>query len=402
MDPLHNPFSPGAGSPPPELAGRAKTLEQARVTLGRVKAGRPERSQLFIGLRGVGKTVMLNKIREMAEEMGYRPVFIEAHENKPLPALLLPPLRQLLISLDRMAAVSAKAKRGLRVLKSFFNGIKLKYQDIEIGIDIDAEEGTADSGDLEADLSALFLALGEAAADRKTAVALIIDELQYLGEQELSALIMAMHQISQRQLPVVLIGAGLPQLVALAGRAKSYAERLFQFPELGPLQPQDAMEALQEPVAEAGVRFTDEALHEIIAQTQGYPYFLQEWGYQAWNIAEHSPIEIEDVRQATDESIKRLDANFFRVRFDRLTPREKEYLRALADLGESPQRSGDVADRLGVKVQTIAPVRNNLIKKGMIYSPSHGDTAFTVPLFGGFMKRIMPDAVRRTSNRADN
>jgi len=390
MDPLRNPFSPGAGSPPPELAGRARILEQARVTLGRIKAGRPERSQLLIGLRGVGKTVLLNKIREMAEEMGFRPVFIEAHENKPLAALLLPPLRQLLISLDRMATVSEKAKRGLRVLKSFFNGVKLKYQDIEIGIDVEPEEGAADSGDLEADLSALFQALGEAAVDRKTAIALIVDELQYLTEEELSALIMAMHLISQRQLPVVLIGAGLPQLVAHAGRAKSYAERLFQFPELGPLQPEDAVAALQEPVMEESVRFTDEALKEVIVQTQGYPYFLQEWGYQAWNITDQSPIEIADVRRATDESIKRLDANFFRVRFDRLTPREKDYLRALAELGEGPHRSGDVAEQLGVRVQSVAPIRNNLIKKGMIYSPSHGDTAFTVPLFGGFMKRIMP------------
>lgn len=390
MDPLHNPFSPGAGSPPPELAGRAKILEQARITLGRIKAGRPERSQLLIGLRGVGKTVLLNKIREMSEEMAYRPIFIEAHENKPLAALLLPPLRQLLISLDRMANVSEKAKRGLRVLKSFFNGVKLKYQDIEIGIDIDPEEGTADSGDLEADLSALFLALGEAAVDRGTAIALIVDELQYLSEEELSALIMAMHQISQRQLPVVLIGAGLPQLVALAGRAKSYAERLFQFPELGPLQPEDAAAALQEPVTQENARFTDDALQEVIVQTQGYPYFLQEWGYQSWNIADRSPIEIGDVQQATDESIRRLDTNFFRVRFDRLTPREKEYLRALAELGEGPHRSGDVAEQLGVKVQSVAPVRNSLIKKGMIYSPSHGDTAFTVPLFDGFMKRIMP------------
>jgi len=235
MDPLHNPFSPGAGSPPPELAGRSQILEQARIALGRIKAGRPERSLLVIGLRGVGKTVLLNRVRELAEQSGYRSVFVEAHEGKPLAALLLPPLRQILISLDVLASVSEKAKRGLRVLKSFVNGIKLKYQDVEIGMDIDAEPGAADSGDLEADLSALFLALGEAAADRKTPVALMIDELQYLNQKELSALIMAMHQIAQRQLPVVLIGAGLPQLVALSGRAKSYAERLFQFPELGPL-----------------------------------------------------------------------------------------------------------------------------------------------------------------------
>jgi hypothetical protein len=390
MDPMQNPFSPGAGSPPPELAGRGPLLEQARVTLGRVKAGRPERSVLLVGLRGVGKTVLLNKVRELASGFDYHAVLIEAHERKPLAALLLPPLRQVLISLDRMAQISQKAKRGLRVLKSFFDGLKLKYHDIEIGIDVDPETGTADSGSLEADLAEVFVAVGEAAADRHTAVALIIDEMQYLNEEELSALIMAMHQISQRQLPVVLVGAGLPQLVALAGRSKSYAERLFQFPEVGALEPIDAAEAVQEPVQEQGVRFTEAALQEIILQTRGYPYFLQEWGYQSWNLADRSPIGIEVIHHATRESIRRLDANFFRVRFDRLTPREKDYLRALADLGDTAQRSGDIAERLKVKVQSIAPVRNGLIKKGMIYSPAHGDTTFTVPLFSDFMKRIMP------------
>lgn len=396
MNPLENPFSPGAGSPPPELAGRSQVLEHARVVLGRIKLGRSERSMLIIGLRGVGKTVLLNEIRNLADQSGYKSVFIEAHENKLLPTLLLPPLRQLLISLDVMASVSQKVKRGLRVLKSFFNGVKVKYQDIEINMDVDPEPGVADSGDLESDLASLFLALGEAAADRGTAIALIVDELQYLSEDELSALIMAMHQISQRQLPVVLIGAGLPQLVALSGRAKSYAERLFQFPELGPLQPKDAEAALQEPVEKQGVRFTKDALREIIQQTHGYPYFLQEWGYQAWNLATQSPIEVDVVRQATQESIRRLDTNFFRVRFDRLTPRERDYLRAMADLGEGPQRSGDIADQLNVKVQTVAPIRSALIKKGMIYSPAHGDTAFTVPLFGDFMKRIMTDIVPKT------
>jgi hypothetical protein len=387
---MQNPFSPGAGSPPPELAGRGPLLEQARVTLGRVKAGRPERSFLLVGLRGVGKTVLLNKVRELASGFDYHAVLIEAHERKPLAALLLPALRQVLISLDRMAQISQKAKRGLRVLKSFFDGLKLKYHDIEIGIDVDPETGIADSGSLEADLAEVFVAVGEAAADRHTAVALIIDEMQYLNEEELSALIMAMHQISQRQLPVVLVGAGLPQLVALAGRSKSYAERLFQFPEVGALEPIDAAEAVQEPVQEQGVRFTEAALQEIILQTRGYPYFLQEWGYQSWNLAGRSPIGIDVIYHATRESIRRLDANFFRVRFDRLTPREKDYLRALADLGDTAQRSGDIAERLKVKVQSIAPVRNGLIKKGMIYSPAHGDTTFTVPLFSDFMKRIMP------------
>lgn len=391
MDPLRNPFAPGAGSPPPELAGRRPLLEQAKVTLARVKVGRPARSMLLIGLRGVGKTVLLNEIRQLAASMGYQAISIEAHENKPLPALLLPPLRQLLFALDRMANASEKAKRALRVLKSFLNGVRVKLGDIEIGIDVDPEAGAADSGDLEADLAALFLAIGEAAADRGVPVAIIVDELQYLSANELSALIMAMHQIAQRQLPVVLVGAGLPQLVGLAGRAKSYAERMFEFPEVGALAPPDARAALEEPLRQENVRITQPALNEIIAQTQGYPYFLQEWGYQAWKLAPHSPIDIDTVRRGTEESIRRLDQNFFRVRFDRLTPREKAYLRAMAALGDTAQRSGDIAERLGVKVQTVAPLRSALIKKGMIYSPAHGDTAFTVPLFADFMKRVMPD-----------
>jgi len=390
MDPLQNPFSPGAGSPPPELAGRKPLLDQARITLGRVKAGRAERSFFLVGLRGVGKTVLLNKIRELADNQAYHTALIEAHEGKSLVELLLPALRQVLSALDRMAQLSEKAKRALRILKSFFNGVKLKVYDIEIGLDVEPEAGTADSGDLEADLPQLFIAVGEAAADRASAVAIIIDEMQYLSEQELSALIMAMHQISQRQLPLVLVGAGLPQLVALAGRSKSYAERLFQYPQIGPLLPAEAAEALQEPVQEQGVAFTPEALAMIIEQTQGYPYFLQEWGYQAWNLADASPIGTDVIARATAESIRRLDQNFFRVRFDRLTPREKYYLRALADMGDTTQRSGEIAERLHVKVQSIAPVRNGLIKKGMIYSPAHGDTAFTVPLFAAFMKRIMP------------
>lgn len=394
MNPLHNPFAPGAGAPPPELAGRGPLLAKAGIVLARVKAGRPECSLLMVGLRGVGKTVLLNRIRELAEGEGYRVVFVEAHEDKPLPALLLPPLRQLLVGLDRMATVSAKAKRALRVLRSFFDGVRVKVGEIEIGIDVDPEVGTADSGDLEADLPALFLALGEAASDRGVPIAILIDELQYLSEKELSALIMAMHQIAQRQLPIVLVGAGLPQLVGLAGRAKSYAERLFEFPEVGALAPADAHAALQGPAAEQQVAFTGPALAAIYVQTQGYPYFLQEWGYQSWNLAQASPIDVDVVRHATEDSIRRLDRNFFRVRFDRLTPREKDYLRALASMGDEAQRSGDIAERLGVKVQSVAPLRSGLIRKGMIYSPAHGDTAFTVPLFADFMKRVMPDEPR--------
>lgn len=391
MDPLQNPFSPGAGSPPPELAGRDDLLEQARITLGRVKAGRYEQSLMLVGLRGVGKTVLLNRIRGLAEAAGYGVVMIELTEHRSLPELLVPSLRQVLFQLDSMAGVSEKVKRSLRVLRSFIGGVKFKLGEVEVGLDIDPEKGTADSGDLEADLAALFVALGEAAQDRGTAVAIIVDEVQYLNEDEMSALIMAIHRVSQRQLPLVLVGAGLPQLVGLAGRSKSYAERLFRYPPVGPLMGDDAKEALRDPVMQQGMEFTEEALDELARITRGYPYFLQEWGYQSWNMAEASPIGIDVVRRATDVAVRKLDESFFRVRFDRLTPREKDYLRALADLGPGPHRSGDVADRLGVKVQSIAPLRSGLIRKGMIYSPAHGDTAFTVPLFDEFMLRTMPE-----------
>lgn len=395
MDPLTNPFSPGAGNQPPELAGRSELLYKVEVLLARVKAGRSEQSMFMVGLRGVGKTVLLNRVREMAEEQGYQALLIEAHESKSLPLLLLPPLRQVLFALDRMQNISQKVKRGLRVLRSFIGGVKLKMGDAEFGLDIDPETGSADSGDLEADLAELFVAVGEAAADRGKAVAIIVDELQYMTEVEMSALIMAIHRVSQRNLPLVLIGAGLPQLVGLAGKSKSYAERLFIYPEVGALSLQDASLALQGPVSTQGVAFTTEALAEIFRVTQGYPYFLQEWGYQSWNMAQQSPIDLPLIKRTTIASTIRLDQSFFRVRFDRLTPREKDYLSALAEMGAGNQRSGGVAERLGVKVQTIAPLRSSLIKKGMIYSPAHGDTAFTVPMFDDFMLRTMPDGPRK-------
>jgi hypothetical protein len=390
MNPLTNPFSPGAGSPPPELAGRDSILDKTKITLGRIQTGRPEKSFLLVGLRGVGKTVLLNRVREIAEEMSYKTIFLEAHENKSLAGILLPSLRGLLFDLDRMENLSEKVKKGFRVLKSFLSGIKLKAYDFELSLDVDPETGTADSGDLEIDLPPLLEAIAEAAKDKKVAIVIIIDELQYLSAKELSALIMSIHRINQRSLPLVLIGAGLPQLVGLAGKSKSYAERLFDYPAIGPLDKKDAIEALQGPLKEQQVEFSREALDEIIDKTKGYPYFLQEWGYHAWNIADKSPITIDVAIKATTKSIDRMDESFFRVRFDRLTPSEKKYLRALADLNAESHRSGDVAEKLGVTVQTLAPTRNSLIKKGMIYSPSHGTTEFTVPLFSEFMKRIMP------------
>lgn len=394
MDPIKNPFSPGAGSPPPELVGRDPILEQARILLGRVKQKKPEKSMLLTGLRGVGKTVLLNEIKRMADGDGYRTISIEAHEGKALGMLIAPYLRSLLYDLDRVAGTGDKVKRGLAVLRSFIGALKLTVGEVSIGLDIEPEKGAADSGDLEIDLPNLFVAIGEAAEDRKSVVAIFIDEIQYFNQKELGALIMAMHKVQQRQLPLVLLGAGLPILPGMAGESKSYAERLFNFPNIGALSKEDTAKALKEPAQEAGVLFEEAALDEVFHLTKGYPYFLQEWGYVAWNLTTASPITLQVVRDARQVVIPRLDENFFRVRYDRLTPSEKNFLRAIAELGPGAHRTGDIAEILKVKVTSLGPVRAKLINKGMIYSPAHGDLDFTVPLFDDFMIRSMPNFKR--------
>ena len=391
MDRIANPFSPGAGAPPPELAGREAILEQAHVLFGRVKARRPEKSLLMTGLRGVGKTVLLNEMERMPLKEGYRTIFIEAHEDKSLALLLIPQLRRLLFELNRLAGAGEKVRRGLAVLKSFISGIRISAEGYEFGLDIDSEQGAADSGDLEIDMPNLFQAVAEAASERSTSIAILIDEIQYLRPPELSALIMAMHKMQQQQLPLVLAGAGLPILPGLAGESKSYAERLFSFPDIGPLSAIDSISAIKEPIESAGETIEDAALQAIFHLTKGYPYFLQEWGYQAWNQAEKSPITAAVVNNTISLVKQRLDENFFRVRFNRLTPREKTYLRAMAELGAGPNRTAEIAETLGVKINTLGPIRASLIKKGMIYSPAHGDMAFTVPLFDEFMKRAIPE-----------
>jgi hypothetical protein len=391
MDPIKNPFSPGAGSPPPELVGRAPILEQSRILLGRTRIGKPEKSLLLTGLRGVGKTVLLNEIRRMARTDGCYTAFIEAHEDKPLAPLIASQLKTLFFELNRIAHTGDRVKRGLRVLRSFLGGLKLSMGDFELGLDIDPETGAADSGDIEMDLPNLFEAAGEAARERESVIALFIDEIQYFSRKELGALIMAMHRIQQNQLPVVLVGAGLPVLPGLAGESKSYAERLFSFPDVGALSEEDSARAISEPAQAAGVIVEPDALAEIYRLTRGYPYFIQEWGYQTWNLGERSPITPSVVQSATAAVIPRLDRNFFRVRFDRLTPSEKNFLRAMSELGSGPHRTGDIAAALSVKVSSVGPVRSKLIKKGMIYSPAYGDMAFTVPLFDEFMRRAIPD-----------
>lgn len=387
MDPRNNPYVPGAGTPPPELAGRHDVLEKAEIALTRIHRRLPSKSLIVVGLRGVGKTVLLVRFEQLAESLGYRSSLIEAHEGKTLPELLVPPLRKLLFSLSLAAVAGDKGRKALRTLRSFMGSVKLTWNDMELGID--PLVGTADSGDIEHDLTDLFVSVAEAAAEKNTAIAICIDELQYLNEKEFSALIMALHKINQLNLPLVVVGAGLPQILGLAGESKSYAERLFDYPPVGPLALEDAKAALTRPAAQLDVHYTDEALTKIITLTKGYPYFLQQWGYEVWNVAESSPITLHDVIEASENAIRSLDESFFKVRFDRCTPAEKRYMRALAELGNGAQRSGDIAEMLGVKVTTVAPTRSKLILKGMIYSPQHGETAFTVPLFDEYMRRVM-------------
>jgi predicted transcriptional regulator len=390
VDPVANPYAPGAGTPPPELVGRDLLRETARVAIERVRRGLPTKSLLMVGLRGVGKTVLLDSMRDAAEHGGIHTLRIEAPEGRSLPALLAPQLRQALLRLSRNDQAKAYAKRGLRALAGFAKALKVKYVDIEVGIDLDPEAGLADNGDLEQDLAALLETVGTAAQRGGTAIAMFVDELQYVEEDEMAALITALHRCAQQKRPVLLVGAGLPQLRGRMGQAKSYAERLFDFPAVGPLPADAAALAITKPARKAGVDFEKAAVDRIVTETGGYPYFLQEWGKHAWDAARASPITLKDVKAASASAVAALDESFFRVRFDRLTPAEKRYLRAMADLGGGPHRSGDIAERLGRKVTALGPTRNQLIAKGMIWSPSHGDTAFTVPLFDEFMKRIMP------------
>ena len=391
MDPILNPYAPGAGTQPPELAGRDDLRDIARTALIRTKIGRSSKSILMVGLRGVGKTVLLERIREEAESNGIYTLQIEAPENRSFPSVMVPQLRLTLLKISNREAAKELAQRALRGLAGFVKTLKLEYQGIGLTLESAPEPGLADSGDLETDLQDLLEVVGAAAKADQSCVALFVDELQYVKEDELAALITALHRTSQRGLPVTMVGAGLPQVRGRMGKAKSYAERLFEFPEIGTLSPEDAKLAIAKPARDEGVEIEPIALDAIVAQTQCYPYFLQEWGKHVWDVAESSPITVSNVDVASRQAVAGLDASFFLVRFDRLTPTEKRYLRAMAQLGQGPHRSGDIAGVLDRAVTSLAPTRSKLINKGMIWSPNHGDTAFTVPMFDEFMVRIMPE-----------
>ena len=387
MDPLNNPFAPGAGTQPPELVGRAGIMEAAHTALHRIRNGKPEKSLMLLGLRGVGKTVLLNRIRSEAKEIGYEVLKLEAPEDQRLAEYLAPALKATLLRLSRVEKAKTLANRALGALKNFARAFEVSVGDFRIQL---AETYAAESGNLEVDLPELMEAVGDAAKAAESSVALLVDEIQYLSEEDFRALIVSFHNIAQIGLPVVLFGAGLPQVAGLAGRAKSYAERLFDYPVVGPLDEDSARMAIRRPVENENVEITDDALTEVVKVTHGYPYFLQEWGKHAWIAADSSPIEASDIRVAHSAATEALDRNFFRVRFDRLTPREQDYLRAMAELGEGPHRSGKISQLLKRKVESLGTLRSGLIRKGMIWSPSHGDTAFTVPLFEEFMRREMP------------
>ena len=386
MDPIRNPFAPGAGSRPPELAGRSALLQDAELALRRVRLGRSDKSQMLLGLRGVGKTVLLNRIAELADAIGYEQAQLEAPEGRPLATYLVPALKSILLRLDRVEQAKAWAGEAMAALRGFAGAFKVSVGEVKVGLN---EAVAADSGNLEVDLPELLVSTARAAKAAGTSMVILIDEVQYLSEDELRGLIVALHRISQKGLPMILFGAGLPQLAALAGEAKSYAERLFDFPGVGALDEEAAAQAIADPIRDEGAAITREALAEIVRVTEGYPYFLQEWGKHTWQQAIGPEINLNDVLAATQTARAALDSNFFRVRFDRLTPREQAYLNAMAQLGEGPHRSGAIAEAMGLKVERIGPLRSGLIRKGMVWSPAHGMTAFTVPMFAAFMRRAM-------------
>ncbi|XWN29944.1 MAG: ATP-binding protein [Devosia sp.] len=390
MDALTNPYTPGAGSPPTELAGRDDAIALAETEMQRAKAGRFAKGIVFYGLRGVGKTVLLNTIKKRADNAGYAVIAFEVPERRSFLSALLPAIRKTLIRLSTVEAVRDRYMRARRYLNGLINAVKVRYEDVEVSVDLEA--GALDvTGDLETDLGDMLCELGRAARGSNTCVVIFIDEVQYTDHDELGNLLAAIHQVTQEELPILLFAAGLPQILSLSGKAKTYAERLLRFQEIGQLSEMHAREALVAPAASQGVAYDDDAVESILEDTMGYPYFIQEWGQNAWSIAVTSPIKGSDARSATAAALTQLDDSFFKVRFDQLTPAEKRYMRAMAELGSGPHRSGDIANIMERKVESVAPTRNSLIKKGMIYSPAHGDTAFTVPLFDGFMKRIMPD-----------
>ncbi len=350
---------------------------------------------VLVGLRGVGKTVLLRHLRDMAEHAGYEILWAEADEGKSLPEVLVVGLRKTLLALSRIEAAKDRVRRSLGALKAFVAGFNLTVGDV--GLSYDPTLGVADSGDLEADVSDIISEVGEAAAAAHKGLVIFVDELQLLQRSEFAALIAAIHRTSQEGLPVAFVGAGLPQVLALAGSAKAYAERLFVFPRIDALSEEAAVAAIENPALALEVEFEPAAISEILRVTERYPYFIQQWAFCAWNTAaDEKTITWSDVVEATIVAQKKLDESFFRVRYDQCSSSEKDYMRALAELGKGLHKSDTVSDQLDCTSDAANGERDSLIKKGMIYSTVHGDVCFTVPMFDAFMRREIPDFVPRS------
>ena len=397
MDPRTNPYAPGAGTKPPALVGRDEQIESFDILLERLENGYAEKSMMITGLRGVGKTVLLDVFREKAEERNWATVEWEVEKTTSLESKIATQTRRALLQIAPKARWTDRAKRAAAILKSFtitFNPDGA----VTAGLNVDALAGVGDSGALSEDLSDLFVALGEAARERSTGVIFLLDEIQYLQSRELEALITALHKCSRRSLPITLVGAGLPQVPRLTGEARSYSERLFEFPTIGRLTLEsDARDALTLPASDLGIEYQEPAVDFVVEYTQGYPYFLQEYGKLLWDEASESPITGDDATQVLPLVEAKLDQSFFRVRADRATNLELKYLCAMAQLGAEAQRASAVAGRIGRTSEQAGPIRSRLIDKGLLYTPEHGYAAFTVPQFHKYLLRKHAEVLQEES-----
>jgi len=382
MNPVNNPYTPGAGTPPPEFAGRLEILRQAENAIKRTLNHKTAKNQILLGLRGVGKTVLLNRFNQIAESEGCQTAIFEADPDHTLPELLTQQLHRLLLKLDRRKKAGEDIQRIFRLLRSFASKFKVKVGEFEVGLTNEFV-----TGDLTIDLTELFVAIGMAAKKRDTAVILLIDEMQFLSIKDLSALIIALHKISQNRIPLLFYGAGLPHLARISGEAKSYSERLFDFEMIDRLDNKSAIIALVKPALREGITYETDALDAVLKETEGYPFFLQVWGSHIWEVSESSPISITDVSRATSRALKALDNGFFKVRVERLTERQLKYAITMAAVDSLPASSTEVAGILGISISRAAPMRDELIKKGMAFSPKRGLVAFSVPRFKEYLQR---------------
>ncbi|QII08425.1 ATP-binding protein [Rhodococcoides fascians A25f] len=390
MDRRRNPYTPNAGAPPRYLAGREVELDDFRTLLYRLRRGYSEQSLIVTGLRGVGKTVLLGRYREIAEDEGWVAVEAEVSKSTAFGPQIASLARRALLQTSPKAKWNDRIHRSAAVLKSFSLSIQPDGS-LNIGLDVDPAAGQADTGNLNDDLADVFEAVGLAARESDIGVVFLFDEIQFLSKGELEALIGAVHRTVQRELPITFAGAGLPQLPGLAGDAKSYAERLFRFPSIGELPGPEAIAALTEPAKLEGVEYDVGAIDKILHYTEGYPYFIQEFGRAVWNLAEGPRITEADAVAAADLVDDELDDSFFRTRVQRCTKEELRYMRAMAELGPKEQKAVDVALLLQNQSEQVSPLRSRLINKGLLYTPNYGYAKFTVPQFDRFMRRYMPE-----------